>query len=91
MKSGEDLKNDCSGYNLDRTIHKFGVSKVSSNFLKKKKKKQHSTFFIIVTKDFYFKLLLFCTCMYHIRLISEGSCDTEDWSNDAENSALNQE
>jgi len=25
---------------------------------------------------------------HHIRLISEGSCDTEDWSNDAENSAL---
>ncbi len=24
----------------------------------------------------------------NIRLISEGSCDTEDWSNDAENSAL---
>jgi len=24
----------------------------------------------------------------HIRLISEGSCDAEDWSNDAENSAL---
>jgi len=24
----------------------------------------------------------------HIRVISEGSCDTEDWSNDAENSAL---
>jgi len=23
-----------------------------------------------------------------IRMISEGSCDTEDWSNDAENSAL---
>jgi len=22
----------------------------------------------------------------HIRLFSEGSCDTEDWSNDAENS-----
>ncbi len=22
-------------------------------------------------------------------MISEGSCDTEDWSNDAENSALN--
>ncbi len=22
-----------------------------------------------------------------IRMISEGSCDTEDWSNDAENSA----
>ncbi len=24
----------------------------------------------------------------HIRMISEGSCDTEDWSHDAENSAL---
>ncbi len=24
----------------------------------------------------------------HIRVISEGSCDTEDWSNVAENSAL---
>ena len=24
----------------------------------------------------------------HIWMISEGSCDTEDWSNDAENSAL---
>ncbi len=23
-----------------------------------------------------------------IRMISEGLCDTEDWSNDAENSAL---
>ncbi len=24
----------------------------------------------------------------HIRMISEESCDTDDWSNDAENSAL---
>ncbi len=24
----------------------------------------------------------------HIRMISEGSCDTEDWSNNAENTAL---
>ncbi len=24
----------------------------------------------------------------HIRMISEGSCDAEDWGNDAENSAL---
>jgi len=40
----------------------------------------------------------FCCCQWwrvrepagtntqHIRMISEGSCDTEDWSNDAENS-----
>jgi len=25
---------------------------------------------------------------HHIRLISDGSCDTEDWSNDAKNSVL---
>jgi len=25
---------------------------------------------------------------HHIRVISEGSCDTADWSNDAENAAL---
>jgi len=24
----------------------------------------------------------------HIRMISKGSCDTEDWSNNAENSVL---
>ncbi len=24
----------------------------------------------------------------HISVISEGSCDTEDWSNDAENTVL---
>jgi len=24
----------------------------------------------------------------HIQIISEGSCDTEDWSNDIENSVL---
>ncbi len=24
----------------------------------------------------------------YINIISEGSCDTEDWSNDAENSAV---
>ncbi len=28
------------------------------------------------------------TANQYIRMISEGSCDTEDWSNDAENSAL---
>ncbi len=30
----------------------------------------------------------FLSSISHIRLISEGSCDTEGWSNDAENSAL---
>jgi len=27
----------------------------------------------------------------HIRMISEGSCDTKDWSNDSENNSLSQE
>jgi len=31
---------------------------------------------------------IYCVANQHIRMISEGSCDTEDWSNDAENSAL---
>ncbi len=30
----------------------------------------------------------FLSSNQHIRMISEGSCDTEDWSNDGENSAL---
>ncbi len=30
----------------------------------------------------------FLAANQHIRMRSEGSCDTEDWSNDAENSAL---
>ncbi len=30
----------------------------------------------------------FLSANHHIRMISEGSYDTEDWSNDAENIAL---
>ncbi len=40
-----------------------------------------STFVIIIHVS--------CAVNQHIRIISEGSCDTEDWSNDTENSALN--
>ncbi len=36
---------------------------------------------------FLLLLLLFWVENQHIKMISEGSCDTEDWS-DAENSAL---
>ncbi len=43
---------------------------------KKKKKKEAAQLFPILIIN------------QHIRMISEGSC-TEDWSNDAENSALN--
>ncbi len=33
-------------------------------------------------------VLPFSHANQHNRMISEGSCDTEDWSNDAENAAL---
>ncbi len=36
----------------------------------------------LITRNVYW------TANQHIRMISEGSCDTEDWSNNAENSAL---
>ncbi len=48
---------------------------------------------IISTKKNLFLTLIIIRHIYwaanqHIRMISEESCDTEDWSNDAENSAL---
>jgi len=35
---------------------------------------------------FYLIIKMYSAANPHIRVISEGSCDTEDWSNDAENS-----
>jgi len=35
-----------------------------------------------------FQHFVFLSSNYLIRMISEGSCETDDWSNDAENSAL---
>ncbi len=35
------------------------------------------------------KEMLFYLPNQYIGIISEGSCDTEDWSNNAKNSALN--
>uniref|UniRef100_A0A8C1X2J8 phosphatidate phosphatase n=1 Tax=Cyprinus carpio TaxID=7962 RepID=A0A8C1X2J8_CYPCA len=36
----------------------------------------------------YINIKTVCTVRNYSNIISEGSCDTEDWSNDAENSAL---
>jgi len=36
----------------------------------------------------YTLYMLGCVVNQRIRMISEGSCDTEDWSNDAENSGI---
>jgi len=38
--------------------------------------------------DLFSTLIIIRASNHYIRVISEGSCDTEDWSNDAENSAL---
>jgi len=35
-----------------------------------------------------FQHFVFLSSNYLIRMISEGSCETDDWSNDAENSAF---
>ncbi len=46
---------------------------------------------VLVSKIYFYKnrnLKNKIMFLEHIRMISEGSCDTEDWSNDAENSAL---
>ncbi len=44
------------------------------------KKKWFSTFIIVLKVSW--------AANQHIRMISEGSCDIEDWNNDADNSAL---
>ncbi len=41
-----------------------------------------------VLKGYMTESLLTWAANQYIRMISAGSCDTEDWSNDAENSAL---
>ncbi len=46
--------------------------------------------FLLIKKQFLTLIIgnVSCTPNQHIRIISEGSCDIEDWSNDAKNSAL---
>ncbi len=56
----------------------------SKNSVKEKcvsfhKNKQHSSFQQITVRNVSW------AANQHVRMISEGSCDTEDWSNDAEN------
>jgi len=40
------------------------------------------------SERFSAQLFLGCFLEHQIRMISEGSCDTADWNNDADNSAL---
>ncbi len=56
-----------------------------SFYSSKNPEKMYSTVLNIDSND---KKNVSWTVSQHIRMISEGSCDTEDWSNDAENSAL---
>ncbi len=75
-------------------FNKFWINAILFNFLliKESKKKvtqvpknikQHNSF--TVNQHIRSATLIL---IQHFRMISEGSCDTEDWSNDAENTDL---
>ncbi len=54
-------------------------------------KMYHSFHKIIKQHNLFSKLIIinvYLATNQHIRMITEEPCDTEDWSNDAENSAL---
>jgi len=53
-----------------------------------KEKKKAAKLFITNNKNKCFFCLFFLAENQHIRMITEGSCDTEDWRKHAENSAL---
>ncbi len=55
-------------------------------YLSKNQRKKYHRFQKILSSTTVSTLII----NQHIRMISEGSCDTEDRSNDAENSALRQ-
>jgi len=43
---------------------------------------------ILLAAQLFSTLIIIKMFLGHIRMISEGSCDSEDWRNNAENSAL---
>jgi len=63
------------------TVQKFGDSKIEFLFSKDALIDQKSTKTFMLQK-------ISTSEMFLVHQISERSCDTEDWSNDAENSAL---
>jgi len=70
---------------LQKILFQINVFLLSFLFIKKSWKKNCTQLFsrliiIIINVSW--------ASNHHIRMISEGSCDTEDCSNDAENSAL---
>jgi len=62
------------------------------SFIKNPEKKCITVFTKILSKTAVSTLIIIINVSWavnqHIRMISEGSCDIEDWSNDSENSAL---
>ncbi len=73
------ISNKCCSF--ERSIFIIYIYK-NSEKMHHKNMKQHNCF-----QYWYF---VYWAANQHIRMISEGSCDTEDWSNDAENSTLHQ-
>ncbi len=67
--------------------NKFWINAILFNFLLIKEKSNAGSKKYYAAQQFhYWSATLIIN--QHFRMISEGSCDTEDWSNDAENSAL---
>ncbi len=77
---------------IELPIHQSILKKTYKGFNKNiKHQKLFSTFTIINTIINNRAPVIIdnnCPSNQHICMISEGSCDTDDWSNDAENSAL---
>ncbi len=82
-----DTKRDI--YNVTKDLFQICCSFEKKNYLRILK-----IIFIKVLRSTLFPTLIIIiinvswAANQHIRMITKGSCDTEDWSNDAENSAL---
>jgi len=67
------------------------LSKDTLNCIKVKVKKDIKKYNNINIKQLFSTLMIIINVSsknHHMRMISEGSCDTEDWSNDGGNTAL---
>ncbi len=76
-------------------LQKFSISNkccfINFLFIKESWKKMHQGFHKNMEQHNFFQHVIrndFWAANRHIRMIYEGSRDTEDWSNNAENSAL---
>ncbi len=88
------LQNNNNNNNNNESEEQINAVPMNFLFIKKKSQICHSFHKNIKLKlKYYFLTLIIIIHVYwapdqYMRMISEGLCDTEDWSNDAENSDL---